>query len=307
MQRADVVGASFSVKSLIALRLVLAHPERVDRLVLIDAAGLKPTTAERDQISANFGHSHSVASLLMPTDPQVLKHFLEIVVYRRKPPMPDWVLKQVMRELGRNREAKTRLCDVLESEQVDLAELAKIKAHTLIIWGRHDPLLLESIGERMAHAMPDAKLVVFEEGAHSSMLEQPSRFNAVASNALPRRSELVDGRERFADWLQLVHRRGERAVEADHCLVRRAGPARLRAGEAEVFAVLRRVSRHVDADRVVHVPARERRAAGHERGRVTAGVVFLPLTPEIVSRPVVPQAVETDSVGVDACGFANAS
>jgi 2-hydroxymuconate-semialdehyde hydrolase len=182
IQRADIVGASFG--GLVALRLVLAHPERVNRLVLIDAAGLKPTPAERDQISANFGHSHSVASLLMPTDLQALKHFLEIVVYRRKPPMPDWVLKQVMRELSRNREAKTRLCDALEGEQVDLDELAKIRAHTLVIWGRHDPLLLESIGERMAHALPDAKLVVFEEGAHSSMLEQPSRFNALVEHFL---------------------------------------------------------------------------------------------------------------------------
>jgi 2-hydroxymuconate-semialdehyde hydrolase len=182
IERADIVGASFG--GLVALRLVLAYPERVDRLVLVDAAGLKPTTAERDQISANFGHSHSIAGLLMPTDLQVLKNFLEIVVYRRKPPMPDWVLKQVMRELSRNRAAKTRLCDVLEREQVDLDDLAKIHAHTLVIWGRHDPLLLESIGERMAHALPDAKLVVFEEGAHSSMLEQPARFNAVVERFL---------------------------------------------------------------------------------------------------------------------------
>lgn len=182
VDRADIVGASFG--GLVALRIALTHPDRVDRLILVDAAGMAPTQAERDDISATFGHTHSVASLLMPTDLSALKNFLGIVVYRRKPPLPDWVLRQVMRELSRNREAKTRLCRALEGDLIEPAEFARIRARTLVIWGGRDPLLPLSIGERMAKAIPGSQIIVFDDAAHSSMLELPTRFDTVVSHFL---------------------------------------------------------------------------------------------------------------------------
>jgi len=122
----------------------------------------------------------------MPTDLGALKRFLERVVYRRKPPLPDWVLRQVMKELGRNRAAKTRLCHAFNDDLLDEPQLAQFRARSLVLWGRNDPLLLVSLAERMAHAIPGAELVIFEDAAHSSMLEQPSRFNTVVQRFLDR-------------------------------------------------------------------------------------------------------------------------
>jgi pimeloyl-ACP methyl ester carboxylesterase len=175
IQRADLVGASFG--GLIAVHMAMRHPDRVDRLVLVDAAGLRPTRQEQLNIAANFGGRSHVEELLMPTELEQLKTFLERVVYRHKPPFPDWVLRQVMHELGRNREAKTRLCRALNDELFDEASLSQLAARTLVIWGRNDPLLLVSMGERMAHSIPGAELLIFDNSAHSAMLEQPWRFN----------------------------------------------------------------------------------------------------------------------------------
>jgi 2-hydroxymuconate-semialdehyde hydrolase len=180
--RADVMGASFG--GLVAIHMALRHPERVDRIVLVDAAGVRPTREEQLRIAASFGGQHSVEDLLMPTQLGALKTFLERVVYRHKPPFPDWVLRQVMRELGRNREPKTRLCRALQGELFDEEQLSRIVARTLVVWGRNDPLLLVSMGQRMAHAIPGAELLVFENAAHSAMLELPGPFNDAIANFL---------------------------------------------------------------------------------------------------------------------------
>ncbi len=183
--RVDVVGASFG--GLIALHLAIGHPDRVGRLVLVDAAGVRPTRDELDRIGAGFGGQSRVEDLLMPTDLAALKQFLERVVYRTKPPLPDWVLRQVMRELSRNREAKARLCRAFSDELLDDAALARVAARTLVIWGRNDPLLLLSMGERLAKAIRGAEMIVFEDAAHSAMLERPARFNQTVLRFLEQR------------------------------------------------------------------------------------------------------------------------
>jgi pimeloyl-ACP methyl ester carboxylesterase len=175
VDRADFIGSSFG--GLMELQLALKHRDRVDRLVLMDAVGIRPTREEELRIQANFGGHHTIAEFLMPTKLEDLKRFLERVVYRHKPPFPDWILRQVMAELGRNREARLRLSTSMQDEIYEPEALHKIEARTLVLWGRRDPLLLVSMGERMARAIPGAQLEVIENGAHSIMLEEPRRVN----------------------------------------------------------------------------------------------------------------------------------
>ncbi len=56
----------------------------------------------------------------------------------------------------------------------------------LLLWGRHDPLLPPSIGDRMARAIPGARLVFLEESGHLPMVEEPERFNQVVLDFLSR-------------------------------------------------------------------------------------------------------------------------
>jgi len=177
--RVDVVGESFG--GLIAIDLALMYPDRVDRVVVSDAAGMRPTREELDQIAKNFDGQNRIEELLMPTTLDNLKKLLERLVYRHKPPFPDWVLRQVIRELSLHRDEKKKLSESMLNEVLDEADLAKITARTLVLWGRNDPLLLPSMGERMEKAIPGAELYIFEHASHSAMLESPSRFNEVVS------------------------------------------------------------------------------------------------------------------------------
>lgn len=179
LPRVDVVGESFG--GLIAIDLALMYPDRVDRVVVSDAAGMRPTREELDQIAKNFDGQSRIEELLMPSTLDNLKKLLERLVYRHKPPFPDWVLRQVIRELSLHRDEKKKLSESMLNEVFDEADLAKISARTLVLWGRNDPLLLPSMGERMAKAIPGAELYIFEHASHSAMLETPSHFNEVVA------------------------------------------------------------------------------------------------------------------------------
>jgi hypothetical protein len=59
------------------------------------------------------------------------------------------------------------------------SDFASIRAPTLLVWGRHDPLVLPSMGERLLRAIPGSRLILFEESGHLPMIEEPERFNRV--------------------------------------------------------------------------------------------------------------------------------
>jgi pimeloyl-ACP methyl ester carboxylesterase len=56
------------------------------------------------------------------------------------------------------------------------AELGKIAAPTLIIWGDQDPLCPRGEQEALAAGIVDARLVVYPGGGHNVHWEEPERF-----------------------------------------------------------------------------------------------------------------------------------
>jgi pimeloyl-ACP methyl ester carboxylesterase len=63
-------------------------------------------------------------------------------------------------------------------------QLRKIRAPTLIVWGRQDQLIPVRHGYRAAARIPDAHLVVFDPCGHLPMLEHPEHFNTAVSQFL---------------------------------------------------------------------------------------------------------------------------
>jgi pimeloyl-ACP methyl ester carboxylesterase len=174
--RTAVVGLSYG--GYVALELARRHPEQVGRLVLVDAAGLAPTSEERARIVARFAPARSVEEILMPVDEEQLRALLDRLIYRHRY-LPGFLLRQMLREdFGKNKPAKLRICHRLdEGGMLEEVALRGLMMPALLIWGRHDPLVLPSMGERMARALPHAQLVWFEESAHVPTVEEPHRFN----------------------------------------------------------------------------------------------------------------------------------
>lgn len=173
-----VVGVSFG--GYVALQLGLISPAHVGKLVLTDAAGLAPTTEESRTVTANFAGKQHIADLLIPQNAEELRQLLKTLFYKQHH-VPTCLLRQILREeFWQNRDAKRQICDNMEAADGFLppAKLHEVAAPTLLIWGRHDPLILPSIGARLAAAIPGSQILYFERSAHSPMLEEPKRFNA---------------------------------------------------------------------------------------------------------------------------------
>lgn len=167
LERAAVVGHSHGGR--IAIRLAVAHPERVTKLVLVDSAGIRPRRTFK---------------------------------YRRRVALAK-LAKQVARFGGRRgrllRERlvqRTASADYLSAGPLlratfvrivneDLRDLlGRIAVPTLLIWGALDTDTPLEHGKLMEQSIPDAGLVVFERAGHFSYADEPVAFGRVVRHFL---------------------------------------------------------------------------------------------------------------------------
>jgi pimeloyl-ACP methyl ester carboxylesterase len=145
LKDADVGG--WSMGGWIALKLTVDHPERVDRLVVFDAAGIYfPPTFD--------------ASLFIPTDSLGLAK-LEGMLTPKPKPLPAFVSRAAVRKLQQNGWVIERSVASMEAGK-DLMDfrLQAIKRPTLVVWGQLDELIPLSVGEEMHKKIAGSSLLV---------------------------------------------------------------------------------------------------------------------------------------------------
>ena len=165
--RFRVVGHSHGGR--IAIWLAANHPDRVDRVLLCDAAGLRPrrTFAYRRRVAlAKAGR-----------------------VIGRLGGAPGRRLQDRMRRRVASADYLAASGTVRDSFRLVVAEdlgdhLPRIQAPTLLVWGSEDDDTPLWMAERMHALIPDSGLVVFEGAGHYSYADEPGRFAAVARTFL---------------------------------------------------------------------------------------------------------------------------
>ncbi len=165
LSRVHLVGHSMG--GWISLAYAAAHPEQVERLVVVDAAGLR------------FEPDLSLQRLLLP---ETLADAYDLIAanFRRPPRLPRFVLRDVVRTCRRDGATRSEvLRQLVYGEEFVDDRLTRIVAPTLIVWGRHDVLTPLALGERLAAGIADSQLVVFDDCAHSPNIEEPARFNTL--------------------------------------------------------------------------------------------------------------------------------
>lgn len=76
------------------------------------------------------------------------------------------------------------LGDRLRFEQRWLPPLERLDLPAHVLWGRHDPVAVPAIAERLAHDVPGARQTWLEEAGHFPMLETPAEFAEAATGFL---------------------------------------------------------------------------------------------------------------------------
>jgi pimeloyl-ACP methyl ester carboxylesterase len=171
LERTDVVGLSLG--GWLAAELALRHPDRVKRLVLADAPGVRlPGVPMGDVFMASPPQARRL--LFHEPESELARGFLPDT------PPPDRVEVTL-----RGREAAARLLwNPAQHYRKLTGRLWRIKTPTLVVWGAEDRLIPLPYGEAWARAVPGARLRVIERCGHLPPLERPERFAGVVLDFL---------------------------------------------------------------------------------------------------------------------------
>ena len=168
IERPSLVGNSMG--GWIATAFTAAFPDRVDKLVLVDAAGYAPP---KDIDTRTF-------YALNPTTREGTRVLLGKVFYN-KLFQTDAAVEQAIASRLAAGDGYTinRITESIIRGEDFLDDAVKtIKRPTLIIWGRQDGLVPLAEGEHFNKDIAGSKLVVIDQCGHMPQIEKPAEFNA---------------------------------------------------------------------------------------------------------------------------------
>ncbi|MGA9769557.1 MAG: alpha/beta hydrolase [Blastocatellia bacterium] len=169
LERASLVGNSLGGWT--AAAYALAHPEKVERLVLVDAAGFA--------ISGDV--DPRVVNGLNPSTRDALKQVMSLVFYNKQIYASDAAVDMLFARkmtAGDSYTIQRFIDSITHGEDVLDNRLGQLKQPTLIIWGREDGLTPIAMGERFKKEIQGSELVVIEKCGHVPQLEKAAEFNA---------------------------------------------------------------------------------------------------------------------------------
>lgn len=170
----------------IAWNYTLEHPEKIDKLILIDASGL-PTNKPQPAIF-KMAKTPILNSLFLYVTPKffIKKNIKE--VYEDDNKITDELITRYQKMTLRvgNRQAfldRAKLDFSIERNN-NLERLKHIKTPTLLIWGAKDNWIPLNNGKRMDSVLPNSKLVVLEKSGHVPMEESPEESLVILNDFL---------------------------------------------------------------------------------------------------------------------------
>jgi pimeloyl-ACP methyl ester carboxylesterase len=188
---AAVVGNSMG--GFVAAELAIACPQRVERLVLVSAAGVSTTAQAQpglgrvvprmrrlETVLATSGAWFASRSDAVARRPRLREATLNVVV-RHPHDLPAALAAEQLRGAG-----KPGFIPALQAIlDYDIRErLPEIACPTLIVWGDSDRLVTVKDADVFAELIPNSRKVIFKDTGHVAMLERPAAFNALLKDFL---------------------------------------------------------------------------------------------------------------------------
>jgi pimeloyl-ACP methyl ester carboxylesterase len=186
---AAVVGNSMG--GFVAAELAIAFPQRVERLVLVSAAGIStfgnrggtravPVLQRTERILAAYTAWMASKSDTVTRRPRLREATLSVVA-RHPGRLPAPLAAELLRGAG-----KPGFIQGLQANlDYDFRErLPEIACPTLIVWGDEDRLITVRDADVFAELIPNSQKVVLADTGHIAMIERPGAFNELLSDFL---------------------------------------------------------------------------------------------------------------------------
>lgn len=167
--KASLVGNSMG--GWVAALYAAKYPVRVEKLVLVDAAGYAQ--------AKNF--DYRLLQRLAPSTRDGVRSMIRLIVYNSEMFMTDDAVDSFItaRIAANDSFTVMALLKTIElGEDYFDAHLKSIKQPTLIVWGKQDGLTPVSDGERLKKDIVGSELVVFDKCGHIPQAEKAVEFNA---------------------------------------------------------------------------------------------------------------------------------
>jgi len=145
----------------ISIGMAIDHPQRVERLILIDA--LPPQRFKKKPLLETKGEEGRIEPVYSTAETEI--------------PVPDEIPLTPVNLINRmSRNFR------LWGEYAD--RVASIRVPTLIIWGDDDPLIPLKYGRLLHEESPGSELVIIHDGRHAPMKHKPDETNRVIKDFL---------------------------------------------------------------------------------------------------------------------------
>jgi 3-oxoadipate enol-lactonase len=168
--RAALVGSSFG--GLVAQRVAVLAPERVDALVLVSsgASGIEPSR----QLQAAWEAEDSALA-----EGDIEAAIQSVVDAWTLPGSPQQLRDRITSMQRRAFELQLGADEVADGEdplEDDLDALSRVAAPALIVTGEHDMVDFQLAADALADALPNARRTTLAGAGHLAPLERPQEF-----------------------------------------------------------------------------------------------------------------------------------
>jgi len=167
-----------------AVGLLLAQrlPQRIERLVIINAVPLLP--GYRWHRTARIWRTPALGELAMGTTTRLTLRLLTRESNVAPGPLPaEWIDSTLASFDGGTQRAILRLYRSSPPERLAAAgaRLGELQAPALVAWGTRDPYIPERFARDYAQALPAAQLQEYADAGHWAWLDRPDMVDRVAS------------------------------------------------------------------------------------------------------------------------------
>jgi 3-oxoadipate enol-lactonase len=161
--------AGLSMGGYIAIPFALAHPERVERLVLAH------TRAREDNDTEKAARNDMIAAVKKDgVAPLPDKMIPRLLAANASEPVKQFVRSSILRTSA---EACIHAVTAMRDRADQTANLSRITCPTLVVTGDADAIIKVEDSQKLADAIPNAEMRVIAGTGHLSNLENPDAFN----------------------------------------------------------------------------------------------------------------------------------
>jgi pimeloyl-ACP methyl ester carboxylesterase len=173
ISKASLVGNSLG--GWVALDFTIRHPQMVEKLVLVDAAGLRPAEALKIPDGG-----------LKRLSPLNTQWFFDLLAANK-----EWATTDLgseaferHRENGDTYTVASSVAEMISGREFEDKKLDKVRVPTLIVWGRDDMLIPLPMGEQFHKEIAGSQMIVIDGTGHIPMLAKPAEFNEAVGKFL---------------------------------------------------------------------------------------------------------------------------